>query len=118
MGSQGGITGNKGGNARNQGSNDRNHGGNEGNNGDNHQIGVELMNYNCGEGQETRNCVSFYSVNVQRLPSIGVLQNFYSAKTKQIHGRPPMQKWDFEKVHGKNSHKSSFLGMSTSLDLD
>ena len=30
---------------------------NEGNKGDNLCIGVELMNYNCGEGQETKNCV-------------------------------------------------------------
>ena len=30
---------------------------NEGNKGDNLCIGVELMNYNCGEGQETKNYV-------------------------------------------------------------
>ena len=111
MGSQGGIAMNQGGNvgnvrnrggndgnAGNQGSNDRNQGGNEGNKGENHRIGVELMNYNCGDGQETRNCVSCYSVNVQRQPSIGVLQNWYSAKAKQIHWRSPMQKWNFNKV--------------------
>ena len=32
-------------------------GGNEGNKGENLCIEVELMNYSCGEGQETRNCV-------------------------------------------------------------
>ena len=32
-------------------------GGNEENKGENLCIGVELTNYNCGEGQETRNCV-------------------------------------------------------------
>ena len=32
-------------------------GGNEGNKSENLRIEVELMNYNCGEGQETRNCV-------------------------------------------------------------
>ena len=32
-------------------------GGNEGNKRENLSIGVELMNYNCGEGQETRNGV-------------------------------------------------------------
>ena len=31
--------------------------GNEGNKGENLCIEVELMNYSCGEGQETRNCV-------------------------------------------------------------
>ena len=37
-------------------------GGNEGNKGENHCIGVELMNYNCGEGQETRNLVFLVTV--------------------------------------------------------
>ena len=37
-------------------------GGNEGNIGDNLCIGVKLMNYNCGEGQETRNCVFLFIV--------------------------------------------------------
>ena len=32
-------------------------GGNEENKGENLCIGVELTNYNCGEGQEIRNCV-------------------------------------------------------------
>ena len=32
-------------------------GGNEGNKGENLCIEVELMNYSCGKGQETRNCV-------------------------------------------------------------
>ena len=37
-------------NAENQGRNAGNQGGNEGNRGENLRIGVELMNYNCGEG--------------------------------------------------------------------
>ena len=32
-------------------------GANKGNKGNNLCIGVKLMNYNCGERQETRNCV-------------------------------------------------------------
>ena len=36
--------------------------GNERNKGENLRIGVELMNYNCGEGQETRNCVFLVTV--------------------------------------------------------
>ena len=32
-------------------------GGNEGNKGEILCTGVELMNYNCGEGQETTNCM-------------------------------------------------------------
>ena len=32
-------------------------GGNEDNKGENLCIGVELTNYTCGEGQETKNCV-------------------------------------------------------------
>ena len=47
----------KDGNVRNQGVNRRNRGENEGNRSENLRIVVELMNYNCGEGQETRNCV-------------------------------------------------------------
>ena len=56
------------------------------------------MNYNYGEGQETRKCVTCYSVNVQRQPSIGVLQKKCSAKTQQIYWRSPLQKCDFNKV--------------------
>ena len=66
VGNQGGNAGNQGGNAGNQGGNDGNHSGNvgnarnqdlnEGNKGENLRIGVELINYNRGEGQETRNC--------------------------------------------------------------
>ena len=71
--------GNQVGNAWNVG----NQGGNEGNKGENLRIGVELMNYNWAEGQETRtirrNCVSCYSVNVQRQSSIGVLQKINSS---------------------------------------
>ena len=66
-------------NVGNQGGND----GNEGNKGENLRIGVELMNYNWAAGQETRtirrNCVSCYSVNVQKQPSIGVLQKINSS---------------------------------------
>ena len=36
--------------------------GNERNKGENLRIGVELMNYNCGEGQETRICVFLVTV--------------------------------------------------------
>ena len=73
-------------------------GGNEGNNSENLRIGVELMNYDSREGQETRNCVSYYSVNVQRQPSIGLVQKRCSAKTQQIYWISPMQKCDFNKV--------------------
>ena len=48
-----GNTGNQGGNVGNMG----NQGGNEKKKGENLCIVVELMKYNCGEGQETRNCV-------------------------------------------------------------
>ena len=41
-------------------------GGNEGNISDNLCIGVKLMNYNCGEGQETRNCVFLFIVQMSR----------------------------------------------------
>ena len=71
MGNQGGNAGNAGnqgrnnGNAGNQGGNDGNQGrnarkwggGNEGNKRENLRTEVQLMNYNCGEGQETKNCV-------------------------------------------------------------
>ena len=57
-GNQDGNAGTKGGNARNVG----NQGGNAGNRGENHCIGVELMNYNYGEGQETRNLVILVTV--------------------------------------------------------
>ena len=67
MRNQGGNEGNQGrndwkqdgsaGNAGNQGRNAENWGGNDGNKGENLRIGVELMNYNYGEGQETRKCV-------------------------------------------------------------
>ena len=93
-----GNAGNQGENVGNQGGNAGNQSGNKGNKGENLGVGVELMNYNCGKGQEARNCVSSYSVNVQRQPSIGVLQKRGSAKTQQIYWRSPMQKCDFNKV--------------------
>ena len=52
-----GNAGNQGGNAGNQSGNAGNQGRNAGNQGENLLRGVELMNYNCGEGQETRNCM-------------------------------------------------------------
>ena len=39
-----------------------NGGGNEENKGDNLCIVVELMNFNCGKGQETRNCMFLVKV--------------------------------------------------------
>ena len=48
-----GNAGNQGGNAGNQSGNAGNQGRNVGNQGENLLRGVELMNYNCGEGQET-----------------------------------------------------------------
>ena len=95
-GNQGGNDGNQGGNVGNQGGNMRNQSGNVGNKGGNLRIGLELMNHNCGEGQEI--CVSCYSVNVQRQSSIGVLQKRCSAKTQQIYWRSPMQMCDVNKV--------------------
>ena len=50
-----GNAGNQSGNGRNagnQGRNAGNQGRNAGNQGENLRIGVELMNYNCGEGQK------------------------------------------------------------------
>ena len=56
-GNQRGNDGNRGRNAGNQGGMQRTRGGNEGNKGENLRIGVELINYNCGKEQQTRNCV-------------------------------------------------------------
>ena len=95
-GNQGGNVGNQGGNDGNQGGNMGNQGGNVGNKGGNLRIGLELMNYNCGEGQEI--CVSCHSVNVQRQSSIGVLQKRCSAKAQQIYWRSSMQMCDVNKV--------------------
>ena len=76
-----------------------NGGGNEKKKGENLCIVVELMKYNCGEGQKSRKlCVSCYSVNVERQPSIGVIQKRCSAKAQQIYWKSPMQKYDFYKV--------------------
>ena len=93
---QSGNAGNQGGNDGNQGGNMGNQGGNVGNKGGNLRIELELMNYNCGEGQEI--CVSCHSVNVQRQSSIGVLQKRCSAKTQQIYWRSSMQMCDVNKV--------------------
>ena len=93
---QSGNAGNQGGNDGNQGGNMGNQGGNVGNKGGNLRIELELMNYNCGEGQEI--CVSCHSVNVQRQSSIGVLQKRCSAKTQQIDWRSSMQMCDVNKV--------------------
>ena len=49
-GESGGNARNQGGNARNQGGNAGNQSGNERNKRENIRIGVELLNYNCGEG--------------------------------------------------------------------
>ena len=54
-----GNVGNQGGNDGNQGGTARNQGGNERTKGENLRIGVELMNYKCGEGQKTKNCAFF-----------------------------------------------------------
>ena len=45
-------TQNQSGNDGNQSGNAVNQGGNEGNKGENLRIGLELLNYNCGEGQK------------------------------------------------------------------
>ena len=58
----------------------------------------EWKNYNCGERQMKKLPVSCYSVNLQRQPSIGVLQKKYSAKTQQLYWRLPMKKCDFNRV--------------------
>ena len=42
--------------------------------------------------------VSCYSVNVQKQPSIGVIQKMCFAKTQQIYRRSPVQKCEFNKV--------------------
>ena len=74
-------------------------GGNEENKGENLCIGVELTNYKLWRGTRNKKlCVSCYSVNVQRQPSLGVLQKRCSAKTQQIYWRSTMQKYGFNKV--------------------
>ena len=73
-------------------------GGNEGNKGENLRIGVELMNYKWRETRNKKLCISCYSVNVQRHPSLGFVQKRCSTKTQQIYWRSPMQKRDFSKV--------------------
>ena len=95
-GNQGGNVGNQGGNDGNQGGNMGNQGGNVGNKGGNLRIGLELMNYNCGEGQEI--CVSCHSVNVQWQSSIGVLQ-----KRNKFTGDHPCRCVMSIKLHSKNS---------------
>ena len=72
--------GNQGGNDGNQGGSAGNWGGNEGNKGENLRIGVELVNYKRRGTRNKKLCVSCYSLNVQRQPSIGVVQKRCSAK--------------------------------------